>query len=85
MARGWESKSIEDQQSEVRDAKSAVNRKARSPEEIGQQKIIDTLRLSRSRIVQQLAATQNPTYRKTLEAALADLDQKLSAQNGPKV
>jgi hypothetical protein len=46
---------------------------------------VDALRLSRSRIVQQLETAQNPAYRKTLEAALADLEQKLSSQNGRKV
>jgi hypothetical protein len=85
MARGWESKGIEEQQAEAREARFSSNRKVRTPEEIAKQQAIDAFRLCRSRILQQLETTQNPAYRKTLEAALSDLDRKLSSQNGSKV
>ncbi|HEX4486377.1 MAG TPA: hypothetical protein VH088_08940 [Terriglobales bacterium] len=85
MARGWESKGIEEQQAEARDVRSDSNRKTLTPEEITKKQTIDALRLSRSRIVQQLETAQNPAYRKTLEAALADLNQKLSSQNDSQV
>jgi hypothetical protein len=85
MARGWESKGVEDQQAEARERRSFSSKKPRSAEEIAEQRRVDALRLSRSRIVQQLETAQNPAYRKTLEAALADLEQKLSSQNGRRV
>jgi hypothetical protein len=37
----------------------------------------ENLRLSRQRVLQELAASQNPRHRKLLEDSLADLDQKL--------
>lgn len=80
MARGWESKSVEEQQSEAR-AASTTRKRPRSAGEIARDKQQDSLKLSRSRIVQQLGATQNPSYRQMLEAALADLDRQLSSQN----
>jgi hypothetical protein len=78
MARGWESKSVEEQQAGARANSFSPSRKARTPEEIARQKRNDALRLSRSRIVQQLESAENPNYRKTLEAALADLDRQLA-------
>ena len=37
----------------------------------------ESLRLSRQRVLQQLEATLIPRHRQLLEAALADLDEKL--------
>lgn len=85
MARGWESKGVEEQQAEARANVSSLNQKPRTPEQIAKQHQQDTLRLARSRIVQQLEAVQNPNYRKTLEAALAALDRQLAAQNNSMV
>jgi hypothetical protein len=85
MARGWESKSVEEQQAEARSTSSSSRQKPRTPEEIVKQRQNDALRLSRSRMVQQLESAANPNYRKTLEAALADLDRRLAAQNDSKV
>jgi hypothetical protein len=85
MARGWESKGIEEQQAEARASLSSPNRKPRTSEQIAKQHQQDALHLSRSWIVQQLEVAQNPTYRKTLEAALADLDRQLASQSGSMV
>jgi hypothetical protein len=79
MARGWESKSVEEQQSEARTASPA--RRLRSPEEVAREEKGYALKLSRSRIVQQLESAHNPNYRRMLEAALADLDRQLSSQD----
>jgi hypothetical protein len=38
----------------------------------------ENLRLARQRVLQQLAANPSSRYRKLLEAALADLDEKLN-------
>ena len=85
MARGWESKGVEDQQAEAQERQSSRAKPRRSPEEIAKQKRLDDLKLSRSRILEQLQAAQNPSYRKSLEAALAELDHQLSSQNDPRV
>ena len=76
MARGWESKSVEAQQAEATD-KATNSRPKMSPEEAAHWREKENLRLSRQRVLQELAASQNPRHRKLLEESLADLDQKL--------
>lgn len=78
MARGWESKSVEAQQEEAREERSQ-SRRTLSPEEAVRERQKQGLRLSRQRILQQLAAAQNLRHRKLLEEALAALDQKLGS------
>lgn len=80
MARGWESKSVEQQQEE---AKSAYGRKGvpLSHEQIRAEQLRRGLELSRQRILQQLERASKPQHRSMLEAALADLDAKL--KTGP--
>lgn len=77
MARGWESKSVEQQQEE---ASSEHARKAAplTPEQVGRRHRLDTLELSRKRILQQLEAATNPRHRQMLAAALADLDAQIA-------
>jgi hypothetical protein len=76
VARGWESKSVEAQQAEASD-KSANARPRMSAEEAARWREKENLRLSRQRVLQELAASQNPRHRKLLEDSLADLDEKL--------
>ncbi len=76
VARGWESKSVEAQQAEASD-KSAKRRPPMSADEAARWREKESLRLSRQRVLQQLAATQNPRHRKILEQALADLEEKV--------
>jgi hypothetical protein len=75
MARGWESKSVEDQigDAEADRAKQTVSQQGRALENQRQ-----NLQLSRIQIMGRLKAATNPQYRTQLEAALQDLDQKLS-------
>ncbi len=77
MARGWESKSVEEQQAEV-SATPAEVRLPLSPDQAAKQRQHEGLRLSRTRVVQQLQSAQNPRHRQMLEEALADLDIKLT-------
>lgn len=77
MARGWESKSVEQQQDEA--ASNRGPQKARlAPEQIAKEQQQKMLELSRNRILQQLEAASNPQYRQMLESALADLDSKIA-------
>jgi len=77
MARGWESKSIEQQQAEASQQTQSPPRPPISPEQAARLRQLDGLRLSRARILQQLQASQNPRHRQVLEAALADLDHQI--------
>ena len=78
MARGWESKSVEAQQSEANE-KPAVSRPKLTAEAAARLRELEALRLSRQRVLQQLERAANPRHRLLLENELADLDQKLAA------
>jgi hypothetical protein len=75
MARGWESKSVEQQQEEA--ATQKISRAPLSPEQIARESRRQGLELSRQRILQQLQAACNSRHRQMLEAALAELDRRI--------
>lgn len=84
MARGWESKSVEDQvqQSEaaapVKEGKSKQKRQLTAAQiEVHRQR--EVLILSRVRVQQNLKASSNPRYTEQLNQALADIEAQLSA------
>jgi hypothetical protein len=75
MARGWESKSVEEQQSA---ASTQVESKQRlTPQQAAQKQERDAIGLSRQRVLQQLQEVQNPRHREMLEIALSELNQRL--------
>ncbi|HTZ48754.1 MAG TPA: hypothetical protein VMH20_14255 [Verrucomicrobiae bacterium] len=77
MARGWESKDVE---SQVEDRKIVADNsgKTKSPEDLRKESERRGLVLSRTRIKNDLEAATHPNHRKSLEAALAHLDQKIA-------
>ena len=78
MARGWESKSVEDQ-IDMAEARSANARaKVLSEEAIGVIRKKESILMSRTRVVRDIESAQNPRYRAVLTKALADLDAQLS-------
>ena len=81
MARGWESKSVEEQQ--FLSSLESEHKPPRTVEQIAQSQQCEGLRLSRERVLQQLRAAQNPHHRCMLEKALADLEVRLSLLGGP--
>ena len=83
MARGWESKDTETQ-TETNEEKRPVSRsEPKTPEQMLRDQEIKGLRLSRTRILNDLQLATNPNYRKSLEAALAYLDQKIGEIENP--
>ena len=76
VARGWESKSVELQQDDARSTGEPKRQLTPEQKEIESRK--EGLKLSRSRILEQLHATQNPLYRKTLEQALATIEDQIT-------
>jgi hypothetical protein len=76
MARGWESKAVEQQQAESLSNPNPAKTR-RSPEQIRLANQRQSILLSRQRVLQQLEAVQNPRHREMLQAALADLDAQL--------
>jgi len=78
MARGWESKSVEDQIGDAQAEKDARSKPFLSPEAREQQSRKQTLLLSRSQILGRLKMARQARYRTQLEAALAHVDAQLS-------
>ena len=78
MARGWESKSVEDQ---IADAEGAKDDRAKlhlSAQERVRENQRQNLLLSRTQIMGRLKATTNARYRTQLEQALAHLEKQLA-------
>jgi hypothetical protein len=77
VARGWESKSVEEQQAQAVSS-SGPAPPPLTPAQIASQRQRTGLLLSRQRVLQQLEAAQNPRHRQVLQSALADLDAQLA-------
>jgi len=76
MARGWESKSVEEQQAEAAERKQAPKSRI-SPQQAVLLRKLEGVRLSRQRVLQQLSRAQDHRLRQILEQALADLDREI--------
>ena len=75
MARGWESKSVELQQED--EGLTTEPKRDLTPEQKGLESRKQGLKLSRSRILEQIRSVENARYRKILEQALAELDDQI--------
>jgi len=73
MARGWESKSVEEQRSEVIFS-PAQPKKQLTAEQLANGRRKESLQLARKRILNQLETVENARHRKMLEEALTALD-----------
>ena len=81
MARGWESKDVEAQVQASEVPKSNPNAGNKSDAQVRKEQEKKDLQLSRVRVVHELEAATHPHHRKSLEAALAHLDGKISELN----
>ena len=82
MSRGWESKSVESQIEAAEEQRARLRSVAPSQEQIGRQRERESIELSRTRVLQDLASATNPKYRELLERSLRYLDEKLSTLAG---
>ncbi len=78
MARGWESKSVEQQQEEMAEQRQS-SRTPISPAEQQRNRKRDGLILSRGHLADQLRVASSPRHRQMLEQAIAELDSQLSS------
>jgi hypothetical protein len=77
MARGWESKSVEDQVAEKTEVSPGrTDPRAASAANAERQRQRQALELQRERILDE--RTSNPHRRAALEAALADIESRLA-------
>jgi hypothetical protein len=79
MARGWESKSVESQIESAHQGQVSSRKKTVTPEKAAAIRKQNSLKLARTRLVQQMTSSQNPRHLEMLEKALADLDKLLAA------
>ena len=81
MARGWESKAVESQIEAAETRKQQAEAVQKSAEQVSREREKESIELSRTRVLQDLAAASNPKYRELLEKSLQYLDAKLAEMN----
>ncbi len=79
MARGWESKSVEEQQDAAAERRGNARQPALSAEQIALQQKRAGIELSKVRVLHDLQTTTHPRRRQQLEAALQHLEKQLAA------
>lgn len=77
MARGWESKAVEEQQSMSQSPAAAAAPELTDAEAAAAQRLA-SLKLARARVLADLQQACRPAHRAMLEAALADIDRNLT-------
>ena len=82
MARGWESKSVEDQMSAAEANRDAQIKPHFSAVEREQRERKQSLLLSRAQIINRLKVAQNARYRAQLESALQHVEAELKECEG---
>lgn len=78
MARGWESKSVEEQIESTKAKEIPSGEAARTEAQLQLRRERGVLELSRKKVQKDLETATNPRYRKTLEAALEHLNKKIA-------
>ena len=76
MARGWESKSVESQQSEPEPAQQGKGKL--TADELERVRKREGLELSRARIVRELESARSDVHRTALQNALTFLDEEIA-------
>lgn len=79
MARGWESKAVEDQMEEARRLQGERAAPVQSPEMIERERQIESLRLARSRLAEQLNRARSETYREMIQQSLRAIEEEIAA------
>jgi flagellar biosynthesis regulator FlaF len=78
MARGWESKSVEEQIEAAEDRANQARAQKLNDQDVAAQKERESLELSRTRVMSDLASATNPRYREILQKSLDFLNEKLA-------
>ena len=77
MARGWESKAVADQIEEGESRQQQPSKTEVTKEERVLQERLDSLKLSRSRLLQQLERARHPAHRNVLLNGLKALEREI--------
>jgi hypothetical protein len=79
MARGWESKSVEDQIEEARRSQDASEGRLKSPEEKARERKVESLKLERSRLTEQLKRARSEAHRRMIRQSLQAIEEEITA------
>jgi len=83
MARGWDSKSVEEQIASADSRRNVEAEPRLTPEQLSKKREVESLQLSRTRVLHDLEVATHPQHRASLQSALRFLDEKISTlQNG---
>ena len=77
MARGWESKAIADQIEEEESRQQQASKVETTPEQRVLRERLDSLKLSRSRLLQQLERAKHPAHRNVLLNGLKAVEKEI--------
>lgn len=83
MARGWESKAVEEQIAAAEAEKQVRERPELTAAERERRAHCERLRLARARIVSDLEAARHERHRALLKAALAEIEAQLGEREEP--
>jgi hypothetical protein len=81
MARGFDSKGVEEQQSLSLVEKPKEPKETLSPDQQAAKRERANLELARTKLQNDLAASSNDRHRKMIEAALRDVEKKLASSS----
>jgi hypothetical protein len=77
VARGWESKSVQEQIASAKE-REGQGRIHLTPQQLEVEKKRDSLMLHRTRVLRDIEGCQDPRYRKQLESGLEYLNSQLA-------
>jgi len=77
VARGWESKAVADQIEEEESRQQEAPKAAATPEQRVLKEQLDSLKLSRSRLLQQLEHAKHPAHRDVLLNGLRAVEKEI--------
>lgn len=78
MARGFESKNVEQQQQDLEERRAAAKRVILNAEQAEVNRKRDGLMLQRTRILREIEISKNERHRQTLQSGLQFLDEQLA-------
>jgi hypothetical protein len=78
MARGWESKSVEDQIEEARRSQGAYEGRIQTPEESARERKVESLKLERSRLTEQLKRARSEAHRRMIRQSLEAIEEEIA-------
>jgi len=78
MARGWESKSVEDQIEEARRSQGAYESRVQTPEEKERERKVESLKLERSRLTEQLKRARSEAHQRMIRQSLEAIEEEIA-------